>query len=377
MGYDLVIVGGGAFGCAAALEAAQRGASTLLLEANIGLAQESSAKSGGILTDLLWHPEDRQFVARSRTLYRAALQESGDVSIARRVGMLTLAQPPTAEALKRRLGDLADRGVQHELIDRDEAVRRFPALDRLDENTSGLWLPEDWHVNPTAYAEAAVVQARAAGLSVRAHCRVERMEQKGGGVVVIAGTERFTAQKVLIAAGAWSRKIVRSAGLDIPLRPYRVQLSSVHLPQDYGLPITWHIDSDVYTVPEGSHDVLAGDGTRLWEFDPDDYQATGDEEFELNIATRLPQLSSLYDRAGLRSSWAGLCGGTPDRRPLVGALAPGVYVACGDNGIGVMRAPAIGELAAQIALDEADAPHLAPTRFPPTDFEIRAGFTLD
>ncbi len=349
----------------------------LLLEANIGLAQESSAKSGGILTDLLWHPEDQAFVRRSRELYAEARETSVDVSVARKVGMLTLAEGEHGTALQHRTQDLRDRGIPFELLDRREIVRRFPRLDRLREDTVALWTPNDWHLNPTAYAQEATAAARGAGLTVRSQSHVDGIRLEDGKVSVQAGGAMYEGHRALIAAGTWTRKLVRLAGLDLALMPYRVQLSSLELGEPHQLPIVWHLSTDVYLVPDGEKDVLAGDGTRLSEFDPDDYQTSGDDQFEEEIAERLLMVSSLGERAGLRSSWAGLVGATPDRRPLVGRLGDRLYVACGDQGIGVMRGPAIGELAAKVALDLAEAPHLRPDRFPPEPFEIRPGFTLD
>ncbi|MDA8344473.1 MAG: FAD-dependent oxidoreductase [Thermaerobacter sp.] len=376
--YDLAIIGGGVWGSAAAQEAVRAGGkSVLLLEKGIGLAQESSAKSGGILTDLLWHPEDQEFVTRSRVLYREARELSGDASVAREFGQLTLAEREYADQLHRREADLSARGVRFEMIGKDEIERRYPNLDRLREGTVGMWTPDDWHVNPTAFAQAVVDRAREGGLTLRAGCRAETIHAEDQKVVIEAGGERFEAARVLVSAGTWSRKLVRTAGFDIAMRPYRVQLSSLQLAQPHALPIVWHLQTDVYMVPEGPQNILAGDGTRLWEHDPDDYQQTGDDEFRMNIAERLLDLSSLGDSAGLRSSWAGLGGATPDRRPLLGPLTERLFTACGDNGIGVMRGPAVGELAARVALGLAEVPHLRPDRFPPTDFEIRPGFTLD
>ena len=378
MSYELVIVGGGVWGAGAAQAAIRAGVrSVLLLEAGIGLARESSAKSGGIVTDLLSDPEDQAFVTRSRELYQEACERSGDVSITRRLGMLTLGEDQHIASLSRRSQDLAQRGIPFELVAQDEVARRYPCLDRLADDTVALWTPNDWHVNPTAYVQQVAEETRGAGLTLRTNCRVESIMVKRGEISVVAGGEVYEGQRILVTAGSWTRKLLRTAGFDIALLPYRVQLSSVKVAEPHRLPLVWHLSTDVYLVPDGEENLLVGDGTRLSEFDPDDYQQTGDDEFEMNVAERLRQLSSLGERAGLRSSWAGLAGGTPDRRPLLGRLADGLFVACGDNGIGVMRGPAIGELAARVALGLAEAPHLRPDRFPSEPFEIRAGFTLD
>lgn len=377
--YELIVVGGGVWGTSAARTAVELGVSpVLLLEKKIGLAQEASAKSGGILTDLLWNEEDRAFVARSRHLYQEAMRQAGDVSIYRPDGMLTLADAASSHDLLGRTGDLRDREIPFEVLDRATVAAHYPVLDRLDESAVGLLTPHDAHVNPTAYAEAAAGWARERGLTLGLGGEVTAIGFKGSELTVTVGGEILHSRRVLVAAGSWTRKLIRTSGLDLALRPYRVQLSSVHLDLPHRLPILWHIPTDVYTVPEGEHDILAGDGTRLFEHNPDDYQTTGDDGFHMDIARGLLELTSLGETAGLRSSWAGLVGGTPDRRPHLGALAPGLFVAAGDNGIGVMRGPAIGELAAKIALGEAEAPSLfRPDRFPDAgDFPILPGFTL-
>lgn len=375
--YDLIIIGGGVWGTSAALAAMRAGArSVLLIERNIGVAQESSGKSGGILTDLLWHPHDQQLVARSRELYVEARTRTGDLSVVRELGMLTLATAEGAVDIEGRVPELRERGVRHELLSRNALKRRYPALDRLPGDTIALFTPDDCALNPTAFAQASLDAARELGLEARFGCPALSITPEENRVAVGIADGVLHARRVLVTAGTWSRRLLRTAGFDLALIPYRVQLSSLALPRPHGLPIVWDLQTDVYLVPDGPENLLAGDGTRPWEHDPDNYQETGDSAFHTDIADRVPALLSLGDHAGMRSSWAGLCGATPDRRPLLGALGRGVSIACGDNGIGVMRGPALGELAALVSLDLAEAQSLQPSRFPAVPFEVRGGFTL-
>jgi sarcosine oxidase subunit beta len=62
---------------------------------------------------------------------------------------------------------------------------------------------------------------------------------------------------------------------------------------------------------------------------------------------RVPSL----ERATVRTGWGGLYEVTPDHHPILGAVGPGVYAACGFSGHGVMHAPAAGLLMAELLLD--------------------------
>jgi sarcosine oxidase subunit beta len=380
--YDLVIVGGGVWGCAAALAALEQGCGrVLLLEASPVLAGESSGKSGGIMSEFAGHPDDRVWVARSRALFEAAAQASGDAGMVRRYGRLVVAGTAEAPAFRRVADELAAEGMVSEMLSPEQVRARFPLVDGLATDTFGLWTPGAWHLNATGYAQTIVSAARARGLEVRLRHRVHavriaddriRLEGPAGPDGTHATVE---GARVLIAAGTWTRKLLQTAGIDIPYRPYRVQLSSIAFAAAESLPIISETATDMYITPDGPGSLLVGDGTQLWEHDPDAYEQAGDPAFEAEIAAGLARLvSSAGDSAHLRRSWAGLCGATPDRRPLLGPVAERLYIACGDNGSGVGRGPALGELAARVAMGVEPAPaRLDPFRFPSADFRLRPG----
>jgi glycine/D-amino acid oxidase-like deaminating enzyme len=339
---------------------------------------ESSAKAGGVVTNLLWGSENVAWVKRSRQLFQAAYEISRDRSIVQPYGMMTLFDDSVSEFVRQRADELNEDDTPAEIWSADRIVAEFPDLDRLAPTVQGLWTANDLHVNPTAYAQAVIDLARDAGLFIRLGERVMGVELTAHAVRVQLAQETLQAERVLVAAGTWTGKIVHKAGFQVPLRPYRVQLASLHMPDAYRLPMVWELATDVYLVPDGPHNLLAGDGTRLYEHDPDHYQTSGDDDFIADIAAHTMQLTSRAQNAGLRQAWAGLCGGTPDRLPLIGPVANRLFVACGDQGIGVMRGPALGELAADVVLGQAEVPHLNPLRYANTrDFPIRAGFTLE
>lgn len=373
--YDLAIIGGGVWGTAAALTAVEQVyGRVLLLESNPYVAGESSGKSGGIMSEFVGHPDDLEWTTRSHRLIEEAAQQSGDAGMLRRYGRLALCASAEVPQLDQVADRLRAQGQELEMLDRGQVKSRFPLIDGLAADTYAMWSPNAWHINPTAYAQATLTTARARGLEVHLAERVQSIHRDDGRIRLQTAQGSIDAAKVLVAAGTWTRKLIRTAGIDLPYRPYRVQLASLAFPNSEDLPIISELATDMYIVPDGPGNLLVGDGTQLWEHDPDAYKQAGDPEFERDITAGLARLvSAAGEAAQLRRSWAGLCGATPDRRPLIGPVAERLYVACGDNGSGVGRGPALGELGARIAMGLTQAPHLDPFRFPPDDFKLRPG----
>jgi glycine/D-amino acid oxidase-like deaminating enzyme len=107
--------------------------------------------------------------------------------------------------------------------------------------------------------------------------------------------------------------------------------------------------------------ILAGDGSELYHGDPVAFDRTADESF---ISERRDGLADrLGEEIAVQRSWAGLCTATPDRDPLLGELEPGVFVATGFCGHGLMRSPALGRTVATQMLGADPLSGFEPTRF--------------
>ncbi len=188
-------------------------------------------------------------------------------------------------------------------------------------------------------------------------------------------TRRFDA--VVVAAGAHTKRLLADAGVRVPLKPYRVQ--ALVSGRAYDGPMWYDASAGVYARPHPAG-LLAGDGTVPVEADPDEWARDADDWFRDDAG------AVLRDRAGhdpaVERAWAGLCTATPDGDPLLGAVAPGVYVAAGWQGHGFMRAPATGEAVAALVLgDEPPVPGVEafdPERFDgDEEFEISEGMTVE
>jgi sarcosine oxidase subunit beta len=199
------------------------------------------------------------------------------------------------------------------------------------------------------------------GFRVSRGGRISAVRTSGGDVGV---------GSVVNAAGAWAAQVAREAGVDLPVEPLRRQVAITQpfeeLPED--MPMTIFAE-------DGFHfRVRDGRVMLLWPDNPvvEDPFDQGVEESWLESVVeraraRVPSLArASVDREGC---WGGLYEMSPDGHALLGE-APGVenlYLANGSSGHGVMHAPALGQLLAEIMVDGAahtvDTHALRPSRF--------------
>src|SRR4029079_12058229 len=98
-----------------------------------------------------------------------------------------------------------------------EIKAKVPHYD-LAGAVGGVFLPKDGQVNPIDVTQALAAGARKGGAKIFETTKVTRILTKDGkviGVETAQGTIR--ADKVVIAAGMWSRDLGRSIGVNMPL----------------------------------------------------------------------------------------------------------------------------------------------------------------
>jgi sarcosine oxidase subunit beta len=181
------------------------------------------------------------------------------------------------------------------------------------------------------------------------------------GVRFIWGSEERPASRIVVnAAGAWSSLLS-----DVEVRPLRRQVATT-VPTSIlpaSMPMTIWVD-DGYHLRVRDDRVLL-----LWpDHPPFGFETNVEDAWIDRVRSltdeRVPMLRDIpIDRA---SCWAGLYEMTPDKHPILGWLDDRTFVASGASGHGVMHAPALGEVAAQMILGQPttiDVRSLRPSRF--------------
>ena len=378
---DVVIIGGGVMGSSIAWHLREDGVTgpIVMIERDPTYARASSDRAMGGIRQQFTSAVNVALVRHSVRFWRVF---DGRMSVGDHVakarfrprGYLFLANDTNATALERRLVRMREAGARVERLEPAEVTRRWPGL-ATDDLRFAVFGPEDGYANPRQVLRGFRAAALARGVEYAADEAVE-ITREGAHVtgVRLATGGSIASSVVVIAAGAWSAAIGRTAGIELPIVPQRQHLFRAALPEPwpYRFPMTvdptgvhWrHEDDDrgstrdTIIVARTRADEPAGEAMEpdldLWGRD-----------FRPPLVRRAPGL----DSAELVEGWAGLYEVTPDHNPLIGAhpAVGGLHVAAGFSGHGLMMSPAIGQVMSEIIrLGHArltDVGMLAPDRF--------------
>ena len=248
MSFDVIVIGLGAMGSAAAYELARRGARVLGIEAYTPAHELGS--SGGLTRIIrlayFEHPDYVPLLRAAWESWPSLAAEAGD-DLLLQTGGLYIGRRGSA-VLEGSLASARQHGLEHELLDAAESNRRFPAL-RLDDDMQTLYEPLAGILFAQRCIAAHLRLAAAHGAELRFEERVAGWTSGDGGLAVTTDRGTYQADKLVIAAGPWLASLV--PGLDLPLTVERN-------------PLFWF-------EPTATPKLLAPDRLPVWimELDPD------------------------------------------------------------------------------------------------------------
>jgi glycerol-3-phosphate dehydrogenase len=325
---DLVVIGGGATGCGVALDAAARGFSVVLLEAE-DFSQGTSSRATKLV-----HGGVRYLAQGNVSLVREALHERATLL----ANAPHLAQPLPFVMPAYRWWDAAFYGTGLKMYDALAGSRGLGRTEFLSSAETRTLLPNvqprglaggvkywDGQFDDARLCVALARTAAAHGAQVLNHCAVTALEREGGRVVgvvahdAVGGAElRIRARCVVNATGVWVddlRNMDRDAGT--PAKPGIVAPSQgVHLvvdrsfwPCDHALLVPKTADGRVlFAVPWLGKTILGTTDTPREDVVREPAPFKDEVAFILNESKRY--LARAPTRPDVRSVWVGL-------RPLV------------------------------------------------------------
>lgn len=212
---DLVVIGGGIVGCAAAFWAAEQGHRVVLLEKG-RIAGEQSGRNWGWVRRMGRAPAEFPLGIESLRLWDGLNARTGRDTGFRRSGIVyggsTRAELAWLETVERDAGafDLPLRR-----LNRAELADLFPGA--ILGAQSALFSQDDGRAEPALATAALALGARDHGAVVLTGCAARSLETRAGRVSAVI-TERgpIATTAVILAGGAWSRLFAGNLGVDLP-----------------------------------------------------------------------------------------------------------------------------------------------------------------
>lgn len=367
------IVGGGVIGASVAYHLAARGVRDVLVldRAPSAGAGSTGRATGGFRVQFAGATEVRLSLLAREKLRRFADDTGGDCGFVA-AGYLWVAEDDAQfGALRVALQVQRENGVDDAVeVDAATVAAINPHLRR-DGVRGGTFCPSDGFIRPLQILDGYRRAAERLGARFEWDAEVVGFDRGRDGRIATIRTARDTIDVdcVVNAAGAWAGRVAALVGVDLPVTPLRRQVAAT-VPTS-ALP------------PAMPMTIYAGDGFHLRVRDgrvllllpspggADPFDTRVEPEWVDAVAAvareRVPGLDGVaIDRD---ACWAGLYEMSPDGRAIVGAApsVPNFYLANGSSGHGVMHAPALGALLAELVVDgrasSLDIAPLDPARF--------------
>jgi sarcosine oxidase len=210
---DIIVVGGGVMGCAAAYHLAKDGQRVLLLEQFAIGNRNGSSHGASRLFRLLHDGTDYVQLARAARSAWRELEAESTQQLMRQVHGLDLGSRSALAAFRT---TMRSAGVWFEELDRDEIMRRFSHL-ALPEDTIGFYQTDYALLAADRCVATLATQARLHGATIAEHETVKHIRASSGGVQVQTDKATFNAGHLILSAGSWIRPLARQLDLDLPL----------------------------------------------------------------------------------------------------------------------------------------------------------------
>jgi glycine/D-amino acid oxidase-like deaminating enzyme len=335
MQTDVIVIGAGTVGAAIAFGLAQRGQRVLVLDGDDGDYRAARANFG-----LVWlqgkgmnMPAYQIWTRRSVDLWpefnnQLTSLTATDLQYENNGGLAFCLGEEGLEKRRQYLNTLQEqRGGNEpgfEMLDRTALEKLIPRV-RFGPEVSGASLGlHDGHANPLKLLAALHSGITKIGGALR-HCsRVAEITSGSQGFTVNTQEERFSAPRVVIAAGLGSAALAAQVGLHVPLRPQRGQV----LVTERIAPLLPLPASGLRQTREGT--IMIGATQEEVGFDT---STTGHAASLLSRKTA--QLVPAFADLTLVRQWAGLRVMTPDSYPIYAQspLHPGAFVTLCHSGV--------------------------------------------
>jgi glycine/D-amino acid oxidase-like deaminating enzyme len=368
---EVVVIGGGITGAAAAYYLARTGVQVTLIERHDLNTQASGRNAGGLHGQIQYEPfvelgenwahsfgPSLALLRESIGLWQSLERELGaDLEVNVCGGLIVAETDEQLHALECKAAVDRAHGGRVELLEGDGLRRVAPYVSA--RMAGGLLCALEGKANPLLAAPALARAARAHGASLLPHTEVREIDSTPSGFRVVTSAGTVECSRVLDCAGAEAGDIAALVGEPFPVERYPIQVYATEAVP----PLVRHLlyfAGGLLTLKQAKHGSLLIGGGWPARVGAAGRLAVDVESLGSNLRLAIEVVPQVADADVLRG-WPGVCPGLPDQRPVLGELAgvPGFVVAMFPF-LGFSAGPVMGRIAAALARGEDPGHDLAP-----------------
>lgn len=343
MQYELAIIGGGIAGIYSALTAARESIKTVIIDPN-GPGGGATIRSAGVVTLQLDTANDVRLVKRSIELIKEYSRYSWKTT-----GFLQLGRP---NQLQESISAMSEAGIEFRVFHPSEIESKWPELI-VDERFIGTYTISDLSLEPSIFIKECRESLSDAGVEVLEHLEASSLFISDNRVdrVLLSDGGELKAEQYILSAGAWTKEILHRLGIELMTIIITCYAYRFDIGEEIDVPSFSDESLHSYWRPWGTELVGGGYDAEFSE-KPDISDAPPPQKYVNNSLKLLQRRVRLKHSPRLTGTMRGPCSVTADWQPIIGRIEgiDNLVLVEGLRGYGLMRGPAIGELAANLAL---------------------------
>ena len=351
---DILIIGAGVMGCAAAYYLTKAGQKVLVLEAAENIGNGGSSRNGGGVRQSGRDPRELPLAIYGiRNLWPHLSEELGmDVEYYQKGNLRLGSSPAHQKTLETLTKSGQQMGLDVRMISGDEARTICPYLS--DSVSCASFCPTDGHANPLLTTMAYYRKARQLGAHfITGEKVLEIRKVKGQARKVITTHTTYEAEKTIVAAGYDSRAILNTVGIDVPMQPALLETLVTEAVEPLFYQMLGTAASDFYGHQTTHGSFVFGLNTGMEPYAQPGRPLGTSHSASAACRGIIGYFPILSDVKIIRS-WAGWMDSCKDHVPVISAVdeVPGLIIACGFSGHGFGISPTVGLLLSELALEE-------------------------
>jgi len=291
--FEYIVIGLGGIGTAAAYWLARKAGKEVLGLEQFELGHDKGASEDhSRIIRLSYHKPE--YVALARHAYTAwrELEEDAGEPLLLITGDLILGPCESRMPVTDYIDSLAAQKVSFVQLDADEIMHRWPQF-RLDGDVVGSFQEQGGLVAARKGVLAHARMARAHGATLRENAQILRITPLGDGAQIEMSDGIYRCRHVVVAADAWTNRLLASLGISLPLTLMEEQVSYFATPRldefrPGRFPVwVWSDEPNFYGIPvygeergvKAAQDMAGREvtlETRTYEPDPSTLKRVGD-----------------------------------------------------------------------------------------------------